>query len=129
MSWRIVMINSLFLRRTRESWCCWNNTHTNNAFVLKLVKPNTLYYWCYGNGCGNGRMFKIDAAYECDDTTIEDIWMVLTTVQSLSMIFFISWIIVLFIILNLFLIADSVCSKIYVFMHGFYRCEYSGFWI
>ena len=68
--------NSLLFRRTCESQCCWNNTHSNNAFILKLVKPNTWYYWCYGNGCGNGRMFKIDATNnynECDDTAVEDI--------------------------------------------------------
>ena len=63
--------NCLLFRRTCESQCCWNNTHSNNAFVLKLVKHNTWYYWYYRNECGNGKMFKIDASNECDDTTVE----------------------------------------------------------
>ena len=66
--------HSLLFRRTCESQCCWNNTHSNNAFILKFVKPNTWLYWCYGNECGNGKMFRIGADNDiCDDTTVDSI--------------------------------------------------------
>ena len=66
--------HSLLFRRTCESQCCWNNTHSNNAFILKFIKPNTWLYWCYGNECGNRKMFRIGADNDiCDDTTVDSI--------------------------------------------------------
>ena len=65
-------IETLLFRRTCESKCCWENIHSNNAFILKYSMGDWFYY-CYGDECGNGRLFKIGDSNELMDLSVDQL--------------------------------------------------------